>query len=426
MRIAAALLACACIAAEVIAGACMAAEAPAGAPVAAAAPVHAALPSASRRGAPPEPAVAPAPRPPSIVNGRYTSDHPAVGALLRRARDGRWRLACSGTLVGCNTVLTAAHCVCPGDDVACRSGVGLYDPGDLVFFLPHAGPFGLRSLAVHPRFQFPVGDVAVLGLAQPVTGVRPLALADRKLPPGSPGVIVGFGRSDGASFDYGLKRAGEVVTEACAEGISDETSLCWRFAEPIGRPGEDSNTCNGDSGGPLLYWPAGAAEPRIAGVTSGGINPSCGPEDMSYDADVHRYRAFVARQARDAAGDACAPVPDGVGAAAVVSFLAGLSPAVPSAVHAIEVPEGAAELRVALNAGEQGGSFFRLLVKHEKAPGPRNRDCRAVPNGQFSFCSIANPLPGTWYVRVRRVRGEAPYQLTATILSPARSGAGGL
>ena len=52
---------------------------------------------------------------PQIVNGIVTSDLPSVGLLLD-ATDGLG--VCTGTLIGCRTFVTAAHCVCPGDAAA--------------------------------------------------------------------------------------------------------------------------------------------------------------------------------------------------------------------------------------------------------------------------------------------------------------------
>ena len=105
---------------------------------------------------------------------------------------------------------------------------------------------------------------------------------------------MGFGRSGGPNGDYGSKRAGMVVTGPCSPGVSGTTSVCWSFAEPVGPPGTDSNTCNGDSGGPLLI--DRGTGPTVAGVTSGGDSFDCLPPDNSYDTDIHFYRAYVQSQ----------------------------------------------------------------------------------------------------------------------------------
>jgi V8-like Glu-specific endopeptidase len=46
-----------------------------------------------------------------IVNGIDTVSYPAVGALIHRQPAENATEVCTGTLVGCNKLLTAAHCV---------------------------------------------------------------------------------------------------------------------------------------------------------------------------------------------------------------------------------------------------------------------------------------------------------------------------
>ena len=115
------------------------------------------------------------------------------------------------------------------------------------------GPDQVASVTVNPDFDFPVGDVAILKLTTPVTGVAPTLIDVGRAPAsGDAGVIVGFGRSGGLNFDYGIKRRGAVTIEPCSGDISNATSVCWTFDEFVGPPGDDSNTCNGDSGGALF------------------------------------------------------------------------------------------------------------------------------------------------------------------------------
>lgn len=351
-----------------------------------------------------------------IVNGSLSFGDPSVGALLRGGQADSAVTWCSGTLVGCRTFVTAAHCVCDLYGSACQSGPAAPDPGEWLVFLQHAGLIAVESIAVHPGFSFPQDDVAVVRLAAEATGVAPSPLAAADPPLGTDATIVGFGRSGGGADDYGLKRRGAVVTAACAGGSPDGL-LCWDFESPIGPPGTDSNTCNGDSGGPLFAGEAGTQV--LAGITSGGSSDDCLPADESYDTSVAFQRGFIEGVAgADLGTDACGELPAvGGSGAEVLGFSRLLDSGTSAGEHAFEVPEGARRLRVALNASEDYGANFDLYVRAGSAPTALEWDCRAVGPGQFGFCEFASPAPGPWHVRVGRVAGTATYQVTATWFS---------
>jgi hypothetical protein len=226
---------------------------------------------------------------PRIVNGINTQGQASAGALLEDFSFGLGSV-CSGTLIGCQTFLTAAHCVCIGGSF---QSCGNPNPTDLHVFLQHVGIVPVSEIDVHPSYTFGVrNDVAVLTLAQPVSGVRPTAINTTGTPPeGTSGTIVGFGVSRGDMDDGGLKRQGEVVVSGCNGSVPEPAHVCWTFENPLGAPGEDSNTCSGDSGGPL-FVDFGAGD-VVAGVTSGGDSSLCLPTDLSFDTNVFENRTFI-------------------------------------------------------------------------------------------------------------------------------------
>ena len=341
---------------------------------------------------------------PYIVNGLPTAQYPTVGALLDGNDFDAASLICSGTLIGCQTFLTAGHCV-EGD----------LNPQHYSVFLQHAGFFAVTAVALHPTYHFPVGDVAVLTLATPVTGISPTPIDTTAVPPfGAAATIAGFGRTGGFAFDYGIKRAGAVSTASCTTGISNTTSVCWNFLAPLGPPGTDSSTCNGDSGGPLFVDFGGGNV--VAGVTSGGNNADCLPDDVSFDANVFFYRSFIQSIAgADLGNTTCGSLPQ-VGApdGAVQSFAGTVTTATPEGRHSFTVGPGVGLVRVAMNALDDGVADFDLYVKFGSPPTTTDYDCRRNGPGQYAFCEFPAPATGTWHVLVSRWAGAGAYQATVT------------
>jgi secreted trypsin-like serine protease len=98
---------------------------------------------------------------------------------------------------------------------------------------------------------------------------------------------VGYG-DDGAG-EFGTKRIGTVQLRRCPRGLRVQgnvvrlgKALCWRPSL------QTSDTCSGDSGGPLLV------DGAVAGVTSGGIGATACPGQLSFDTNVARYRGWIA------------------------------------------------------------------------------------------------------------------------------------
>jgi hypothetical protein len=355
-----------------------------------------------------------------IVNGVGTHAYPTAGALLHGGSapitpDNAY-VRCSGTLIGCRTFLVAAHCV---DDDLHASHYEVY--------LQHAGIAAVRAIELHPDSSpllFPIADVAVVHLADWVTGIAPTAINTTDPVPFIPaaGTIVGFGQTQGNGNDYGIKRAGTIQTAPCPpnlpSGATDDDVLCWNFLAPLGAPGTNSNTCNGDSGGPLLLNLGGGEV--VAGVTSGGASANCLPDDVSFDASVYAARSFLAGilAADDtAACGGLAPVGDAQTTVTAVDST--LDADDPQDTFTLTVPPGANALRVALN-GEDSGTFdVNLYVKQGTGAGPASFDCKADGASVFGACTIDHPAAGTWSVAAVRAMGSGAYQLTSTVFGGA-------
>lgn len=362
---------------------------------------------------------------PRIVNGVYTSDYPTVGLLLEGGSADTADTQCTGTMIGCRTFLTAAHCVCDGAGSRCQ-GTTAPDPGRFFVFLQHAGVFAVEDVAVHPAYVFPWADLAVVRLAAPVSGITPTPINTSATPAfGTPGVVVGFGRSGLGAYDYGLKRRGSMTTAACDGDPTDPTWVCWDFEAPLGAPGTDANICNGDSGGPLFT--AAACGDQLAGVTSGALDDECAPPDRPFDTNVFHYRDWIASHAgADLDAASCGAVRQlGESGSDWDGFVGTLGPGDAEGAHAVVVPAGAAELRVTMNAVDGAGENFDLYVRHGAAPTTAVFDCADTGASQFADCVLPAPAPGTWHLLARRVSGGGVYQITATTIGAGAPGTTG-
>jgi len=351
-----------------------------------------------------------------VVNGVTTAAHPAVGVLLNSASFASADLLCTGTMIGCRSFLTAAHCV-----------EGSVNPASYGVFLQHAGFFAVSAVQIHPSYSFPDGDVAVLTLAAPQSGIPPARLNASNNPPfGTAATIVGFGRTGGTAEDYGVKREGDVTTVSCPAPYSNTNSVCWEFDNPVGPPGADSNTCNGDSGGPL-FADLGDGAVQI-GITSGGDSLDCFPSDTSFDANVFNYYGWIAGlTGSDIDSTMCGAVTQvGQPGTFVYPATGSLDPMNTEATHVFTLGSGYTSLRVTMNgATDPAGNDFDLYVKQGSAPTTMDFDCKDDGGGQFANCSFANPVAGDWYVLVKAFNVATSgglFQITATAYSVAPDG----
>ncbi len=336
-----------------------------------------------------------------IVNGQLTHRHPTTGALLlglKGVEPGSW---CTGTLVGCSTFLTAAHCF---DDDPAKEHYRV--------FFQHAGFFAVDGYEIHKDYAFPDDDIAVVRLTDPAAGIPPSRLNSiQRVAAGAPGTSVGFGRSGGSpssNRDYGVKRSGTVDVSTCGGSLSDTLSICWEFK------GVGSNTCNGDSGGPLFVEVGGATV--VAGVTSGGVKRTCQSTDYSHDTRVFTYASWIEKEAQgDLGGERCGDLSQFGSDDVVLDYAFGtLNDSTPEEAHELDLRAGVSLLRVAINGLDNDQNDFDLFVRRGAAASETEFDCRDARSSQYGFCEIEDPPAGPWHFLVKRKKGSGVYQLTIT------------
>jgi trypsin len=351
-----------------------------------------------------------------IVNGLVTFRHSSVAAVLSGRDPDTATAWCTGTVISCDKVLTAAHCV-----------ARLPDPNAYLAYFENFG-FVKVSHIDWPKdqYDFPYADLAILTLAKPVEGIAPIALNTVASPiKGSYATIVGYGRTGGSREDYGIKRDGSVKFDTCQSKHADKKLLCWKFDADINTAPGDSNTCNADSGGGVFMVDKVGLniEQRLVGVVSGGRDADCVKNDNSYNTDIFLWREWIIKATQESLShrkcSSGARFDDPINLHGTQLHLSRTNP---EAAFEINVPRDTASLRVAMN-GEDAGhgqNDFDLFVFQGASSPATNPICKRDGPGQFAFCEITDPKSGKWTVAVRRKKGDGLAQVTTTLI-PGRA-----
>jgi secreted trypsin-like serine protease len=156
---------------------------------------------------------------------------------------------CTGTAIARDLVLTAAHCVRPGDKFEAIELDGTRRPQRT----------GVVSFEQHPQFNFEAAnnarvnaDLALLKLAKPLSAhVTPAPLGARDFfPAGDHFTVAGFGSVNGlGDGTFGRLLAGDLAA------VNRQYDLQLRLIDPTTR-GESPgiSACSGDSGGPVFEY----------------------------------------------------------------------------------------------------------------------------------------------------------------------------
>ncbi|WP_088344732.1 MULTISPECIES: trypsin-like serine protease [Rhodomicrobium] len=348
-----------------------------------------------------------------IVNGLPSRSHPAVGALVTASgpnAPGAW---CTGTLVGCDKFLTAAHCI--ADNPA---------PGAYLVFFQELGFFKVKTVTwAKDKYKFPYFDLAMLTLDRPVEGIAPMPVNTSVKPlNNSIATIVGFGRTGGTRLDYGIKREGSVKTSACPPDLAKSQVLCWKFDADVVSSGSAQNTCNADSGGGVFMRDNDGPRvvEKVFGVVSGGTDGNCLKKDLSYNVDVFQYRDWIAAAGEGRLSSAMCgrPLWDDPSREPARQTIR-LDGKKPEASFTVEAPPGVTALRVAMNAEDDGkGKNLFQFAAFSKGAGQSENACANTGGGQFAFCAIEKPADGPWTIAVSRKKGQGDVQITTVFVGP--------
>jgi secreted trypsin-like serine protease len=241
-------------------------------------------------------------RPSFITYGELDGNaHPAVVLVLMDV-GGQPAFRCSGTLIAPKLVLTAGHCAGePGE----FSGMRIFTESDVENGnnnYPFAGPNTVEAASwqAHPLYTnsaFFRHDVGVIQLTKAVKlsagqyGTLPAVNQLDALQPGAATLFTAVG--------YGLQKINPVFIQADLIRMSAEPHLIQintvgftgDFSLLLSNNASTGGTCFGDSGGPNYLGSSNV----IAGVTSFGLNGTCGGTGGVFRLDRQNVLDFVGR-----------------------------------------------------------------------------------------------------------------------------------
>jgi len=203
----------------------------------------------------------------------YVDEFPWAALLEYRAkRSSQTTYACGGSLISSRYVITAAHCINVGDwelfsvrlgEWDLESDVDCYqdDCADPPIDVPVEQK--IRHEGYDPKDGNTANDIALLRLAQPVKStyfVKPICLptepklsARNKDYTGQSFDVTGWGKTEwGIKSRYKLAVSVPVVNKAQCNRAYEPNRLTITDKQICAGGGDTKDSCNGDSGGPLM------------------------------------------------------------------------------------------------------------------------------------------------------------------------------
>ena len=171
--------------------------------------------------------------------------------------------------------------------------------------------------------------------------------------------LVGFGRTGGTRYDYGMS-AMEASKSIRVHGVfADKKVLCWHVDADVVSKLSAQNTCQGNSGGGVLMRDddgKGGTVQKVFAVVSGGDDPkTCMGDGEAWNLDVFQYRDWIvsAGEARLTTEICGKPLPTSAQFEPKTAILH-IDEAHPTQSVTWGVPQGTETLRVAMNGEDSG------------------------------------------------------------------------